>query len=71
MKLIFASNNQHKSSEIQNIIGDSFKLITLLEAGFEGDIPENQNTLEGNALEKARFIFNKLHVNCFADDTRN
>jgi XTP/dITP diphosphohydrolase len=69
MKLIFASNNQHKSSEIQNIIGDSFKLITLLEAGFEGDIPENQNTLEGNALEKARFIFNKLHVNCFADDT--
>ena len=69
MKLVFATNNQHKLSEIQNIIGTHFKLITLSEAGFIGEIPENQNTLEGNALEKARYIFTKLNTNCFADDT--
>ena len=69
MHLVFASNNVHKLSEIQNIIGKKFKLKTLLDAGFEGDIPENQNTLEGNALEKARFIYNKLQIDCFADDT--
>jgi XTP/dITP diphosphohydrolase len=69
MHLVFASNNQHKLSEIQNIIGNQFKLITLSEAGFIGEIPENQNTLEGNALEKARYIVAKLKTNCFADDT--
>ncbi|MBI5540674.1 MAG: non-canonical purine NTP diphosphatase [Bacteroidia bacterium] len=69
MQLVFASNNQHKLSEIQFIIGKEFQLITLSEAGFTGDIPEDQNTLEGNALEKARYIFSKLGVNCFADDT--
>lgn len=69
MNLVFASNNKHKLSEIQEIIGNQFKLKTLFDAGFEEDIPENQNTLEGNALEKARFIYSKLKVNCFADDT--
>lgn len=69
MQLVFASNNQHKLSEIQFIIGKEFQLITLSEAGFTGDIPEDQNTLEGNALEKARYIFLKLNANCFADDT--
>lgn len=69
MQLVFASNNQHKLSEIQKIIGKEFRLITLSEAGFTGEIPEDQNTLEDNALEKARYIFSKLNANCFADDT--
>ena len=69
MHFVFASNNVHKLLEIQNIIGKQFNLKTLLDAGFEGDIPENQKTLEGNALEKARFIYSKLNIDCFADDT--
>ena len=69
MKLVFATNNQHKLFEVQKLIGLKFQLISLSEAGFIGDIPENQATLEGNALEKARFIFEKLKSNCFADDT--
>lgn len=73
-ELIFASNNLHKIKEVQNIIGsklksDSYRIISLSEAGFKGDIPENQNTLEGNALEKANFIYEKLNCDCFADDT--
>ena len=69
MELIFATNNHHKLSEVQEIIGNHFKLISLLEAGFTGYINENQNTIEGNAVEKAKYIFNKLIRNCFADDT--
>jgi len=69
MELIFATNNHHKLSEVQEIIGNHFKLISLLEAGFTGYINENQNTIEGNAVEKAKYIFNKLKRNCFADDT--
>jgi len=65
MELIFATNNKHKLVEVQEIIGNQFKLISLSEAGFYNEIPENQNTLEGNAIEKARYIGN----NCFADDT--
>lgn len=68
-KLVFASNNQHKVFEVQNIVGNFFKILSLQETGFSGDIPETQNTLEENAKQKADFIYNKLHVNCFADDT--
>ena len=69
MELIFATNNLHKLSEVQNIVGDQFKLISISQSGYSGEIPENQKTLEGNALEKARFIFNVTRKNCFADDT--
>lgn len=69
MELIFATNNQHKLIEVQEIVGNQFKLISLSEAGVFCDIPENQTTLEGNALEKARFIFKTTGKNCFADDT--
>ena len=69
MELIFATNNLHKLSEVQEIVGGHFKLLSLFQSGFQGDIPENQNTLEGNAFEKARYIFQKTGKDCFADDT--
>lgn len=69
MDIIFATNNQHKLQEIQALLGESFRLISLGDLNFSEEIPENQETLEGNALEKARFIFNKFQKPCFADDT--
>jgi XTP/dITP diphosphohydrolase len=67
--LIFATNNQHKISEIQSLIGDNFILKSLQQIGCTEDIPETEPTLEGNALLKAQYIFNKYGKNCFADDT--
>jgi len=69
MDLIFATNNPHKLLEIQNLLGNSFHLTSLKDLSFEEEIPENQDTLEGNALEKARYIFKKFQKGCFADDT--
>ena len=69
MKLVFATNNQHKLHEIEKLLGNSIELLSLNDIGCNDDIPENQNTLEGNASEKSFFIFNKYGVNCFADDT--
>lgn len=69
MDVIFATQNPHKLHEIQALLGDSFKLISLKDLDFKEDIPENQETLEGNALEKARFIFKRFNKACFADDT--
>ena len=68
-KIVFATNNPHKLKEIQSLLGNHFQLLSLKEIDFEGDIPENQTTLEGNALEKARYIFDKYAFPCFADDT--
>ncbi len=68
-KIIFATNNPHKLEEIQNLLGSHFSLMSLKELGFTGDIPENKPTLEGNALEKARYIFERYNLPCFADDT--
>jgi XTP/dITP diphosphohydrolase len=68
-KIIFATNNPHKLKEIQNLLGSSFSLVSLKDIGFSGEIPEDQPSLEGNALEKARFIFARFHLPCFADDT--
>jgi XTP/dITP diphosphohydrolase len=68
-QLIFATNNEHKLQEVASMLSDNFKLISLSEAGFLGEIPENKPTIEGNALEKAWYIFNACHKNCFADDT--
>jgi XTP/dITP diphosphohydrolase len=67
--LIFATNNQHKISEIQSLIGDNFILKSLQQIGCTEDIPETEPTLEGNALLKAQYVFNKYGKNCFADDT--
>lgn len=69
MELIFATNNPHKLMEIQHMLGNEFHLSSLKDLNFVGEIPENQDTLEGNALEKARFIFDKYKRGCFADDT--
>ena len=68
-ELIFATNNLHKLTEIQALIGDNFILKSLQQIGCTEDIPETEPTLEGNALLKAQYIFNKFGKNCFADDT--
>lgn len=69
MKLVFATNNQHKLQEIKQLLNGSFELLSLNDIGCEEEIPENQETLEGNAAEKSFYIFNKYGLNCFADDT--
>jgi len=67
--MVFATNNQHKLKEIREIIGNDFEVMSLRDIGFEGDIPETQDTIEGNAIQKAQFINEKMKMNCFADDT--
>lgn len=67
--LIFATNNRHKADEVRSILGDRFKVLTLLEAGIEKDIPEPHETLEENATEKSRTIFELTGKNCFSEDT--
>jgi XTP/dITP diphosphohydrolase len=69
MKLVFATNNQHKLSEISAIIGKDYKIFNLKDISCFEEIPETRDTLAGNALEKAEFVYNKYHFNCFADDT--
>jgi len=69
MKLVFATNNQHKLQEIKQLLDDSIELLSLNDINCTDDIPENRETLEGNASEKSFYIFNKYGMNCFADDT--
>ncbi len=69
MELIIATNNTHKVKEIRAALSDEFKILSLEEVGICEEIPEDQDTLEGNALQKARFIYEKYGRNCFADDT--
>jgi XTP/dITP diphosphohydrolase len=69
MTLVFATNNQYKLREINHVLGDSFTLLSLGRIGLTEDIPENEPTLEGNALEKARHIYRATGLNVFADDT--
>lgn len=69
MKIVFATNNAHKLREVAQVVGDKFELITLRECGITEDIPENEPTLEGNALSKARYVYSRTGLNCFADDT--
>lgn len=69
MKLVFATNNAHKLREVSQVVGDKFTLITPRECGIDEDIPEEQPTLEGNALQKARYIYARTGMDCFADDT--
>ena len=69
MELVFATNNKHKLDELQAILGNRIKLLSLKEIGCDEDIPEEQETLEGNAAQKAYHIYNKFGYNCFADDT--
>jgi len=69
IKLVFATNNEHKLNEIRKMLNNKFELISLNEIGCTDDIPETADTLEGNASQKANYIFEKFGVNCFADDT--
>jgi len=69
MKIIFATNNDHKLKEIKHILGGSFDLVSLDNINFTEDIPEDEPTLEGNALFKAKFIHSITGMNVFADDT--
>lgn len=69
MKLVFATNNRHKLDEIRDILGDKVEILSLKDIGCFDDIPETADTLEGNALIKARYIYEKFGVDCFADDT--
>ena len=69
MKIVFATNNQHKLSEIRDILGDSFEVLSLSDINCYDDIPETAGTLEGNAMQKAQYIYDHYHISCFADDT--
>ena len=69
MKIVFATNNQHKLQEIRQILGDRVEVLSLKDIGCDVDIPETGQTLEENALQKARYIYDNYHIDCFADDT--
>lgn len=69
MKLIFATNNQHKVDEIRAVLPPQFSIITLKEAGIDKDIPEPHPTLEENAREKATVIYKITGTNCFSEDS--
>lgn len=68
-KLVFATNNAHKLSEVRAMVGATFEILSLEDLGCHDDIPETAETLSGNALMKAEYIAEKYHVDCFADDT--
>lgn len=68
-RIVFATNNQHKLQEIREILSPEFEIVSLKEIGCHEDIPETGNTLEENALQKARYISERYHISCFADDT--
>lgn len=68
-EIIFATNNAHKLQEAGSILGDAYRLLTLREKGITGEIPEQEPTLEGNALQKARYVYERTGCDCFADDT--
>ena len=69
MKIVFATNNQHKLDEIRSILGSKFEVVSLADIGCHEDIPETGTTLEENALMKAQYVYEHYHVSCFADDT--
>ncbi len=69
MKLVFATNNQNKVNEIKSLLGEGIEIVSLKEIGCNEELPETQETLEGNALQKARYVADNYNVNCFADDT--
>ena len=69
MKIVFATNNAHKLQEVRQILGERFEVVGLKDIGCHEDIPENAETLEGNALAKARYVKEHYGLDCFADDT--
>lgn len=67
--LIFATNNKHKLHEVRQLLEGVVEIKSLDEMGLAGDIPETSDTLQGNALQKAQWIWDRTHTDCFADDT--
>ncbi|MBR4773819.1 MAG: RdgB/HAM1 family non-canonical purine NTP pyrophosphatase [Bacteroidales bacterium] len=68
-RLIFATNNKHKVEEVRAALDGLVEVVTLAEAGLQGEIPETADTLQGNALQKAQWVWERTHTDCFADDT--
>lgn len=68
-KLVVATNNAHKLEEISTILGDEMELLSLKDINCHADIPETADTLEGNARQKALYIYENYGMDCFADDT--
>lgn len=69
MEIVFATNNENKTREIRYILGSSFTLLSLKDLNINEEIPEDEVTLEGNAMYKARYIYKLVNMNVFADDT--
>lgn len=69
MEIVFATNNEHKIKEIASLIGNKFKILSLRDVNITCEIPEESDTLEGNALGKAKFVYEKTGMAVFADDT--
>jgi XTP/dITP diphosphohydrolase len=69
MKICFATNNRHKLVEIERKLGKAYDVISLSSLGHTTELPETHDTLEGNSLEKAQYVYNKYQIDCFADDT--
>ena len=69
MKIVFATNNAHKLAEVQAVLGEGYTLLTPRDCGVAEEIPETQQTLEGNASQKARYLYDRTGLDCFADDT--
>lgn len=67
--LVFATNNEHKLSEVRDIFGSRYRILSLSDIGCHADIPETAETLEGNALQKVQYVHQHYGLDCFADDT--
>jgi XTP/dITP diphosphohydrolase len=68
-KIVFATHNEHKLKEVRAIMPDGIEVVGLADLHFSDDIPETADTLEGNAMQKARFVGKTFGLDCFADDT--
>ncbi|MCD7721182.1 MAG: non-canonical purine NTP diphosphatase [Prevotellaceae bacterium] len=68
-QLVMATNNEHKLREIRQILGNEYQVLGLADIGCHEEIPETCLTLEGNALQKARYVWERYKLDCFADDT--
>ena len=66
---VFATNNAHKLEEVRDMVGRKIEILSMTDVGCHDDIPETADTLQGNALQKARYLYERYHVDCFADDT--
>ena len=69
MKLVFATNNPNKLSELQDLVPEGIEILSLKDINCNEELPETNPTVEGNALQKAKYVFDNYGFNCFADDT--